>query len=60
MDVEALKEKLEELTKSMDIPSFRRKSIPWLNRNLAARNKEHPNFDEARDIVTQLMKMGVR
>jgi len=55
-----MKERLKELTKSMDIPSFRSTSIPWLHRNMAIRNKEHPDFEEAKNIVLELLKMGVR
>ena len=57
---EELKEELEKLTRKMDIPVFRRSSVPWLQRNMAIRNSEHPNFEKAKVLVLKLFKMGVR
>jgi hypothetical protein len=51
---------LESLTSKMDVPVFRRRSVLWLNKNLAKKNKNHPKFKEAQSIVDQLHKMGVK
>lgn len=59
----SVRERMEELatlTKSMDIPDFRRTSIPWLFRNMSARNSNHVNFPKAQEIVVELHRMGVR
>lgn len=58
--IEEQLKRLEELTNKMNIPSFRKTSIPWLDRNMATRNSDHPNFQEAREIVDELKKAGVR
>ena len=60
METTALLERLEELTKKMDVPVFRRRKPFWLLRNLSIRNKDHPNFPEAVDIAKILAKKGVR
>ena len=59
-EIEEKKGRLGKLTNQMDIPAFRLTSVAWLNRNMRVRNAEHKNFPEANDIVTELMKSGVR
>ena len=53
-------DRLEFLVSEMDIPIFRTRSIVWLNKNIHIRNQTHPNFKEAKEILTIHMKMGVR
>lgn len=55
-----MKERLEEILTTMDIPENRREinfgNLSWMIRNLAIRNGNHPNFEEARDLVRKLFK----
>lgn len=51
---------LEKLTRKMNVPEFRRTSIPWLSRNLAIQNSKHPDFERASGLVSELARMGVR
>lgn len=51
---------LEEITSTMDVPTFRRIDVYWLSKNLGVRNEKHPRYQEAMDILTILSKMGVR
>ncbi len=53
-------EELNSLTSSMDIPVFRRRDVFWLSKNMDKRNQNHKNFFKAKEIVLELMKMGVR
>jgi hypothetical protein len=54
-----LLERLRVLTSKMDVPVFRRDSIFWLSKNLGVRNSDHPDFNEAIDIVKKLRRMGI-
>ncbi len=56
--ISELKDRLERLTKVMDVPCFRYSSIKWLSKNLEARNANHPNFREAKLLVDELSKLG--
>lgn len=55
-----MKERLEEILTTMDIPENRREinfgNLSWMIRNLAIRNGNHPDFEEARDLVRKLFK----
>lgn len=48
-------ERLKEILDTMDVPELRKdgsiQSIAWLNRNLAFRNSEHPDFKEAMNLI---------
>lgn len=44
-------DKLSDILKDMDVPEKRRGDIRWLNCNLGIRNKEHPDFDEAMELI---------
>lgn len=59
MDVYVMLDKLELLTKQMDIPEFRRRSPLWLSRNMAIRNSNHPNFQEAKELISILLRKNV-
>jgi hypothetical protein len=59
-EVENQLDTLEDLIRDMDVPEFRRRKVPWLSRNLAVRNSDHPNFPAAMEIVEDLMRQGVR
>lgn len=54
-----LLEKLDQLTRGMDVPVFRRQNPKWLFRNIGIRNGTHRNFPEALEIVQELVKRGV-
>ena len=55
-------DRLVAILKTIDIPKRRRErsknNLRWLNRNIAVRNSEHPQFKEARDLVPLLLKKG--
>lgn len=59
-DIEEAKQKLAKLTSRMDVPSFRTGSVVWLDKNLAARNSDHPKYKEARELIDELLRRGVR
>lgn len=40
----------------MDVPSARRQDDRWLLRNLAIRNADHENFEEAMRLIRQKLK----
>jgi len=52
--------RLEEILETMDIPKFRvpmtNPNARWLSRNMAVRNSEHPDFEEAKELLKQIMK----
>jgi hypothetical protein len=54
-----LLEQLRDLTIGMDLPAFRRTDPKWLLKNLAIRNADHPNFSKAKELVEDLVKMGL-
>lgn len=58
--VEEKLDELEEITKTMDVPEFRRRKVAWLSRNMMIRNGDHPRFKEAKELITTLMKKGIR
>lgn len=45
---------LETYLRDMDVPVGRYRDYFWLSRNLAIRNREHPNFMDAIRIIKQL------
>lgn len=55
-----MRERLEQILATMDIPENRREinfgNLSWMTRNLAIRNRNHPDFEEARDLVRKLFK----
>lgn len=55
-----MKERLEEILTTMDIPENRREinfgNLSWMIRNLAIRNGNYPDFEEAHDLVRKLFK----
>lgn len=54
------KQRLSEILSTMDIPEIRREinldNLSWLTRNMAIRNRSHPNFEEAWELVKKLFK----
>jgi len=52
-DVCVMKE-LEEILKTMDIPTARLKDTRWLQRNLGIRNSDHPDFKQAMELIKSL------
>jgi len=53
-----LLDRLRELTNDMDVPEYRKDSPRWLARNLGIRNKEHPNYSKAKELISYLIKTG--
>ena len=53
-------ERLIEILSTMDIPENRRPinfgNLSWLTRNMAIRNKNHPDFKEAWNLVVKLLR----
>lgn len=54
------KQRLSEILSTMDIPEIRREinlgNLSWLTRNMAIRNRNHPDFEEAWSLVKKLFK----
>ena len=53
-------DKMKELVEHMDVPSIYHDRIPWLSKHLAERNSGHKDFAEAKRLIDELMKAGVR
>lgn len=58
------KERLKELLSTMDIPNNRREinlgNLSWLTRNVAIRNRNHPDFKEAWSLIVKLLKKEMK
>ena len=46
---------LKLILDKMDVPETRKTDFGWLNRNLGVRNKEHPDFERAMQIIKSLL-----
>jgi hypothetical protein len=61
-DIEKRKSALGTILAQMDVPEMRKTltegNLRWLNRNLAIRNKNHPMFNTARIMLTDILKWG--
>lgn len=53
-------DQLEKLTENMDVPLFRRRNVRWLLKNLAIRNRNHPDFQKSLEIIKELNAEGVQ
>jgi hypothetical protein len=51
-------ERLAKLTSRMDVPSYNVKKAQWLSKNLETRNKNHPNYKEAIELVELILRRG--
>ena len=49
-------QKFDELVSTMDIPQERLHDWNWLIRNLGIRNSNHPNFQEAKQMIKDEIK----
>ncbi len=51
-------EKLAKILDTMNIPDRRREDfdLRWIQRNLGFRNADHPQFEEAMRLATQLLR----
>ena len=47
---------LEEILETMDVPPLRKSDLRWLSRNLAIRNWQHPQFNDASNLITKLIR----
>ena len=56
---EQLLERLNQITKGMDVPVFRRMAPKWLSQNLGIRNSKHKDYAEAVEIIRELLKIGM-
>jgi hypothetical protein len=54
-----LLDELEQITRKLDVPLYRRRNVRWLERNLAIRNSGKPGFDRALEIIGELLQNGV-
>ncbi len=50
-------DKIQAITKTMDLTNRRRRDLHWLGRNAAIRNKNHPKFSE---LVDELRKKNIK
>lgn len=50
-----LEKKFQNLIKGMELPTFRKQDYVWLHKNMPTRNHEHPNFNEAKQILIEIM-----
>ena len=46
---------LKLILDKMDVPEKRKTDWGWLSRNLGVRNKEHPDFERAMQIIKSLL-----
>lgn len=44
------------ILETMDVPLLRKKDLRWLSRNLAVRNRNHPEFFQAMRIIHDLLR----
>lgn len=47
--------RLEEIINTMDVPSGRKNDPRWLARNLGFRNRNHPDYNEAINLIKALL-----
>lgn len=47
---------LERILETMDVPPARKEDLRWLSRNIAFRNWQHPQFNEACDLISSLLR----
>ena len=60
-DIERRKSALGTILAQFDVPKMRReeltpRNLSWLNRNMAANNKNHPMFPTARQLLTDILR----
>lgn len=51
-----IEKNFQNLIKGMDVPKFRKEDYVWLHKNLATRNQSHPNYEEARKVLIEILK----
>jgi hypothetical protein len=55
---------LVSILKTMDVPRRRcelsKSNLRWLARNIAVRNREHPQFEDAFNLIKLLLKKGIK
>jgi hypothetical protein len=47
---------LERILESMDVPPARKEDLRWLSRNIAFRNWQHPQFNDATALIAKLLR----
>ena len=61
-DIERRKSALGTILEQMNVPAMRREltsgNLRWLNRNMAANNRNHPMFQTARTLLTDILKFS--
>ncbi len=58
-EIQSLLDRLEQLTKNMDVPDYKQRNPLWLKDYMAIRNSNHKNFKEALEISEKLVSNGV-
>jgi len=53
----ALEKELIAILFTMEVPLYRlqSKDWAWMNRNLSVRNREHPEYPKARELLSKLL-----
>lgn len=51
----AKEKQLINLTKTMNVPSFRRADAKWLKKKLSKLNSENPNFEKAMNLIDEIL-----
>lgn len=54
-----LEAELAKITKTMDVPDYRRHNPKWLARHMGTRNAQHPQYERAQQIAEELLKHGI-
>lgn len=50
---------LKNILDTMDVPELRKQDLGWLKRNLAVRNRSHPEFHRAMTIIHDLLRRKI-
>ena len=56
MTTENMWQELRDILSNMEIPLDRFDDIFWLNRNIGIRNSQHPDIQEARNLIRNILK----
>ena len=55
MSVKRKEERLSKIVKQMDVPDWKRSNLKWLKKKLGTRNSEHQFFEEAMELIDDLL-----
>jgi hypothetical protein len=51
---------LLEILNTMDVPEKRKTDLAWLSRNLFIRNKNHPQFNKAIELIKKKIDSSLK